>query len=58
MNNPLKLGGILFLITAICVGILGAVNQITSPIITTNEQKTEEEAMKLYGALKCDVCGK
>lgn len=46
MNHPLKLGGILFLITAICVGILGAVNQITKPIIETNEIRSEEEAMK------------
>ncbi|MBP3888213.1 MAG: RnfABCDGE type electron transport complex subunit G [Cellulosilyticum sp.] len=46
MNHPLKLGGILFLITAICVGILGVVNQVTSPIIATNEIKSEEAAMK------------
>ena len=44
--NPLKLGGILFLITGICVGILGTVNQITAPIIATNEIKAEEDAMK------------
>ena len=44
MNHPLKLGSILFLITAICVGILGAVNQITAPIIAENEIKSEEEA--------------
>lgn len=46
MNHPLKLGGILFLITAICVGILGVVNQITAPIIAANEVKSEDEAMK------------
>lgn len=46
MNHPLKLGGILFLLTAICVSILGAVNQITEPIIKLNEIKTEETAMK------------
>ncbi len=46
MNHPLKLGGILFLITAICVGILGVVNQVTSPIIAANELKSEETAMK------------
>lgn len=46
MNHPLKLGGILFLITAICVGILGGVNQITSPIIAENEIKSEEAAMR------------
>lgn len=46
MNHPLKLGGILFLITSICVGILSAVNQITAPIIAANEIKSEEVAMK------------
>lgn len=46
MNHPLKLGGILFLITAICVGILSAVNQITKPIIMANEIQAEELEMK------------
>ena len=46
MNHPLKLGGILFLITAICVGILGAVNQMTAPIIEANQIESEEAAMK------------
>lgn len=46
MNHPLKLGGILFLLTAICVGILGAVNTVTSPIIKRNEMASEEKAMK------------
>lgn len=46
MNHPLKLGVILFLITAICVGILGAVNQVTKPIIEANQIKSEETAMK------------
>lgn len=46
MNHPLKLGVILFLITAICVGILGAVNQVTKPIIEANQIKSEEAAMK------------
>ena len=46
MNHPLKLGGILFLLTALCVGILGGVNQITKPIIETNEKLAEEEAMR------------
>lgn len=46
MNHPLKLGGILFLLTAICVGILGGVNEITRPIIEKNEVATEEAAMR------------
>lgn len=46
MNHPLKLGGILFLLTAICVGILGAVNSVTKPIIERNEIASEEKAMK------------
>ena len=46
MNHPLKLGAILFLLTAICVGILGAVNEITKPIIEKNEIATEEATMR------------
>lgn len=46
MNHPIKLGGILFLLTAICVGILGAVNEVTKPIIEKNEIATEEAAMR------------
>lgn len=46
MNHPLKLGAILFLLTAICVGILGGVNQITKPIIEKNEVTTEEATMR------------
>ena len=46
MKQPIKYALILFLITGICVGILGAVNQITSPIITENAKKAEEAAMK------------
>ncbi len=46
MNHPLKLGGILFLLTAICVGILGGVNEITKPIIEKNESATEEATMR------------
>lgn len=45
MNHPIKLGGILFLLTAICVGILGVVNEVTKPIIEKNEIATEEAAM-------------
>lgn len=46
MNHPLKLGAILFLLTAICVGILGGVNEITKPIIEKNEVATEEATMR------------
>lgn len=46
MNHPLKLGGILFLLTAICVGILGGVNEMTRPIIEKNEASTEEASMR------------
>lgn len=46
MGYPLKLGGILFLLTAICVGILGAVNSVTRPFIERNELASEEKAMK------------
>lgn len=46
MKESLKLGGILFLITGICVGLLGIVNQMTLPIIETNNLKLEQESMK------------
>lgn len=46
MKESLKLGVILFLITGICVGLLGVVNQITLPIIEANRLKTEQESMK------------
>lgn len=47
MNESLKLGMILFLITAICTGLLGFVNQVTTPIIADNKQASEQEAMKI-----------
>lgn len=46
MKQPIKYALILFLITSVCVGILGAVNEITDPIIKANEQKAEEVAMR------------
>lgn len=46
MKQPIKYALILFLITSICVGILGAVNQITAPIIEENNKKAEQLAMK------------
>ncbi|PHV71475.1 electron transporter RnfG [Sporanaerobium hydrogeniformans] len=43
--KELKLGAILFLITAICVGSLGFINSLTTPIISLNKEKAEKEAM-------------
>ena len=47
MRESLKLGGILFLITAICCGLLGFVNNITTPIIAENKKVSEDQAMKV-----------
>ena len=41
-----KLGIILFVITALCVGSLGYINSLTTPIIQINKEKAEKEAMK------------
>lgn len=46
MKESLRLGVILFLITGICVGLLGVVNQITLPIIEANSLKTEQKSME------------
>lgn len=46
MKDSLKLGGILFLITAICCGLLGFVSQTTTPIISANQRASQDEAMK------------
>ena len=46
MKDALKLGGILFLITAVCVGLLSVVNQITAPTIALNSMSAELESMK------------
>ncbi len=46
MREVVKLGIILFLITGICVGLLGAVNQLTTPIIEANNLKAEQDSMK------------
>lgn len=45
MKEALKYGMILCVITSICVGLLGAVNEVTRPIIEKNEIKAEETAM-------------
>lgn len=46
MKDILKLGAILFLITAICTGILGAIHEITLPIIEQNSVGAEKAAMQ------------
>lgn len=46
MKQCIKFSFILFVITAICVGTLGAVNQITEPVIAANNKKAEDAAMK------------
>lgn len=47
MKDSLKLGVVLFLITAICSGLLGFAYNMTAPVIASNAQATEEQAMKL-----------
>ena len=46
MNEVLKLGLILFTITAVCAGLLGAVNGITTPIIAAKKEASKQEAMR------------
>lgn len=46
MKDAFKLGFILFTITAICTGLLGAVNQLTTPIIEANNAVTQLESMQ------------
>ena len=46
MKDILKLGAVLFLITAVCTGILGAIHEITLPIIEENNAATEKAAMQ------------
>ena len=47
MKESLKLGLILFLITAICAGLLGLINRTTTPVIAQNKAGSEQEAMKM-----------
>lgn len=47
MKEILKLGAILFIITAVCSGLLGLVNSITQPIIAQKKEATKQEAMKV-----------
>ncbi len=46
MKYFLKLGFVLFIITAIASGVLAYVDSITSPIIEENQKKVQEEARK------------
>lgn len=46
-NELIKLGGILFAITAIVALLLGGVNSITAPAIAANDQKTLEAALEV-----------
>lgn len=47
MKDTIKLGVILFIITAICAGLLGLVNSITSPIIKEKKEVAKQEAMRM-----------
>ena len=46
MGEPLKLGAILLMITTLCVGLLGFVNESTLPIIQVGKQKNQEKAVQ------------
>ncbi|MGL4345882.1 MAG: RnfABCDGE type electron transport complex subunit G [Cellulosilyticaceae bacterium] len=46
MKETMKLGGILFCITAVCAGLLGYINSITAPIIEVQKETTKQAAMK------------
>ncbi len=46
MKEILKLGGILFLIAAICSGLVGFVSEITKEPIALQEKETRENAMQ------------
>lgn len=45
IREILKIGVILFLITAISAGVLAAVNSLTAPVIKANAEKKQNEAM-------------
>lgn len=47
MKETIKLGVVLFIITAVCAGMLGLVNSITSPIIKEKKEVAKQEAMKV-----------
>ena len=46
MREPLKLGAILLVITTICAGLLGFINNLTAPVIKLGRQETQNQAVK------------
>ena len=46
MKEILKLGGILLLITAVCAGLLGLVNSVTSPLIAESKIAATNQAIQ------------
>lgn len=46
MKEILKLGGILFLISAICSGLVGYASEVTKEPIATKERETKQKAMQ------------
>ncbi|MGL4738650.1 MAG: RnfABCDGE type electron transport complex subunit G [Cellulosilyticaceae bacterium] len=46
MKEMLKLGAILFGITAICAGLLGFINSMTAPTIAAQKEQAKQQAMK------------
>ena len=46
MREPLKLGAILLVITTICAGLLGFINNLTPPVIKLGRQETQNQAVK------------
>lgn len=46
MKEIIKLGGILFAITAICAGLLGLINSMTMPAIAKQKEEAKQQAMK------------
>lgn len=47
MKESMKLGLILCVITAVCVGMLGLINQQTMPVIAQNKLGSQQLAMKM-----------
>lgn len=45
IKEIVKVGLILFLITALSAGVLAAVNSVTAPVIAANNQKKQDDAM-------------
>ncbi|MGL4361956.1 MAG: RnfABCDGE type electron transport complex subunit G [Cellulosilyticaceae bacterium] len=46
MKETLKLGAVLFCITAVCSGLLGLVNSVTKPLIAERKQMATTEAIQ------------